>query len=71
MRRVANFLDVMWRALFKESSTLALCSQPTADELSPSARMQESGGVVSLSSSPQIVMTATRNSNRLFWMTLR
>ncbi len=64
---MASFLDVMWRALLFDSSTLALCSHPTADELSPRARMQERGGVESCCDSIQIVMTAARNSSRLFF----
>jgi hypothetical protein len=48
------------------SSTFTLCSQPTADVLSPRARMQDSGGVDSARSSTQMVMMAAKNSRVLF-----
>ncbi len=57
----------MCRALFWVSSTLALWSHPTAEVLSPKASMQERGGVESCSSSSQMVITAARNSSRLFF----
>jgi hypothetical protein len=65
--KVASFLEVRCNALLLDSSMFALCNHPTADVLSPSARMQEKGGVELHNSSSQIVVTTARNSNRLFF----
>jgi hypothetical protein len=35
------FRAAMWRGLLFASSVFALCSHPTADELSPRARIQD------------------------------
>ncbi len=63
---VAYFRDAMWRALLFSSSVFALCSHPTADELSPRARIQDNSGVEVSSRQSHVVMMAARNSSKLF-----
>jgi hypothetical protein len=52
--------------MFLAGSTLALCSQPTAEVLSPRARRQDNLGVEGASNSNHIVVKAAKNSSKLF-----
>ena len=66
MSKFAYFLATRCRALLFDSSMLALCSHPTADVLSPSASIHDRGGVELSRRVSHVVMTAARNSSKLF-----
>jgi hypothetical protein len=62
----ANFLEARNRGKFLEGSTLALCNQPTEEELSPRLRKHSSGVVLPCNIACQIVIIDAKNSKQLF-----
>ena len=66
MRISAYFLAAKWRGKFFDSSMLALCNQPTADELSPNARKHVSFSAYSFCIATHTERIDATNSNELF-----